>query len=115
MGDLFITHHPFNSPLVEVCGPFTIKIINLLAQRNIKYYLSKCVDTKVVRIEVVTDITTDAFIASLVCFSSRRVLPSYLCNDCTTNLSLRMPYFRRTSGIQYSPITINPLLQTPLL
>jgi len=55
--------------------------------RSIKGYIALfvCMVIKAVHIEVVSDLTTDAFIAALHRFVSRRGLPSDIYSDCGTN------------------------------
>jgi len=68
-------------------GPLSCKIINLRFVKIVKVYLSLfiCMVTKAVHIEVVTDLTTDAFIAALSRFVSRRGICSDIYSDCGTN------------------------------
>jgi hypothetical protein len=91
MGDLPASRvtpaKPFSSTGCDFCGPFTIKVVNLKAVRHVKAYICVfiCMVTKAVHLEVVTDMTTDAFLASLTRFVSRRGLCSHLFSDCGTN------------------------------
>ncbi|XP_054278870.1 uncharacterized protein LOC128997273 [Macrosteles quadrilineatus] len=68
-------------------GPFTVKLHNLRSIRHIKVYkcIFVCFATKAVHVEVVTDLSSDAFIAALTRFVSRRGLCSDLYSDCATN------------------------------
>lgn len=68
-------------------GPFSVKVHNLRSIRHIKVYICVfvCLATKAVHVEVVTDLSTDAFIAALTRFVSRRGLCSDLYSDCATN------------------------------
>lgn len=91
MGDLppsrVVPSRPFSSTGMDYCGPLQAKIHNLRAVRLIKVYLCIffCMATKAVHLEVVTDLTTDAFLAALTRFTSRRGLPAHLYCDCGTN------------------------------
>lgn len=91
MGDLPSSRvtpvRPFSSSGIDFCGPFSIKIYNLRAVRHVKAYLCifVCLATKAVHLEVVTDLTTEAFIASLTRFVSRRGLCLHIFSDCGTN------------------------------
>ncbi|XP_054282631.1 uncharacterized protein LOC128999895 [Macrosteles quadrilineatus] len=69
---------PFLHTGVDYGGPFNVKIHNLRGNKTIKTYLCLfvCMATKAVHLKVVTDLTTDAFIASLTRFVSRRGLSS---------------------------------------
>lgn len=71
----------------DFAGPFTIKLHTLKRLQPIKVYLCVfiCFATKAVHLEVVTDLTSDAFIAALTRFISRRGLVNNLHCDCGTN------------------------------
>lgn len=91
MGDLPISRvtpsRPFLSTGIDYAGPFNVRVHNLRALRQIKVYLCIfiCMTTKAVHFEVVTDLTTDGFIAALTRFVSRRGLCSDIFSDCGTN------------------------------
>ncbi|XP_054260028.1 uncharacterized protein LOC128984712 [Macrosteles quadrilineatus] len=91
MGDLpkarVTPTRPFLSTGVDYGGPFTIKIHNLRSIRHIKAYicLFVCLVTKAVHIEVATDLSTEAFIAALTRFVSRRGFCADIYSDCGTN------------------------------
>lgn len=91
MGDLpkarVTPARPFAAAGIDYGGPYTIKIHNLRSIRHIKAYICifVCLVTKAVHIEVATDLSTDAFIAVLTRFVSRRGLCSDLYSDCATN------------------------------
>lgn len=78
---------PFNSVGTDFCGPFPVKIFNLKAIRHVNVYICIfiCMVTKAMHLEVVNDLTTDAFIASLTRFVSRRGLCNHIFSDCGTN------------------------------
>lgn len=78
---------PFSSTGVDYAGPFNTKVIHLRGARQIKVYLCIfiCLSTKAVHLEVVTDLTTEAFIAALSRFISRRGRCSDIYSDCGTN------------------------------
>lgn len=78
---------PFLSTGMDYGGPFVVKVHNLRSSRHIKVYICVfvCMTTKAVHVEVVTDLTTDAFIAALTRFVSRRGLCTDLYSDCGTN------------------------------
>lgn len=72
---------------VDYGGPFTVKIQNLRAIRHTKVYICVfvCFTTKAVHVEVVTDLSSDAFIAALTRFVCRRGLCTDIFSDCATN------------------------------
>lgn len=93
MGDLppsrVTPARPFSSTGMDYCGPFMNKILTLRSIKHVKVYLCifVCMVTKAVHLEVVTDLTTDGFIAALTRFVSRRGLCSDLYSDCGTNFT----------------------------
>jgi len=91
MGDLppvrVTPARPFLSTGTDYCGPFTVKTVNLRSIKHLKMYLCifVCMATKAVHLEVVTDLTTEGFLAALTRFVSRRGLCSDLYSDCGSN------------------------------
>lgn len=77
----------FLSTGMDYGGPFTLKVHNMRSIRHIKAYMCIfiCMVTKAVHIEVVTDLSTEAFLAALTRFVSRRGLCTDLYSDCGTN------------------------------
>lgn len=78
---------PFASTGIDYAGPFTAKILNLRSIRTVKVYLCIfiCMATKAVHLEIVTDLTTEAFLAALTRFISRRGRCSDIYSDCGSN------------------------------
>ncbi|XP_054279797.1 uncharacterized protein LOC128997957 [Macrosteles quadrilineatus] len=78
---------PFLHTGIDYAGPFTVKIFNLKAVRHIKSYFCTfiCLVTKAVHLEVVTDLTTESFIAAMTRFVSRRGHSSDIYSDCGSN------------------------------
>lgn len=72
---------------VDFAGPMLIKEGKRKNARAIKCYISifVCMAVKAVHIEVVSDLSTEAFLAALHRFISRRGLPSDIYSDCATN------------------------------
>ena len=72
---------------MDFCGPFWVRKGYTRKPVNVKVYLSIfiCMATKAVHLEVVSDLTTPAFIASLDRFVSRRGLPFHLHSDNGSN------------------------------
>lgn len=77
----------FSSTGMDFCGPFNIKIINLRGNKIVKVYICIfiCLAVKAVHLEVVTDLSTSAFLAALTRFTCRRGLCLDLYSDCGTN------------------------------
>lgn len=78
---------PFASVGVDYAGPISMKFNTLRAKTIVKAYLAifVCMVTKAIHVEVVTSLSTQAFIAAFVRFVSRRGLPSAVYSDNGTN------------------------------
>ncbi|GFT50524.1 integrase catalytic domain-containing protein [Trichonephila clavipes] len=71
---------------IDFAGPFLIRSSKGRGIRNIKYYICVfvCLATKAVHLEVISDLTSKAFIACLKRFMARRGKPSEIfCNQGT--------------------------------
>lgn len=77
---------PFLNTGVDYCGPFTVHF-KIRGKRPQKAYISVfcCFATKAVHLELVTDLTTDAFIGALKRFIARRGNCKTLYCDNATN------------------------------
>ncbi|XP_072766497.1 uncharacterized protein [Anoplolepis gracilipes] len=82
-----IQARPFLNSGLDYAGPVTLKTWKGRAVRTYKGYLAIFVYlvTSAVYIEVVTDYTTDAFIAAYKRFTGRRGICATLQSDCGTN------------------------------
>ncbi|GAB1861616.1 hypothetical protein CAJAP_02695 [Camponotus japonicus] len=78
---------PFYNSGLDYAGPVTLKTWKGWAARTYKGYLAifVCLATSAVYIEVVTDYTTDAFIAAYKGFTGRGGICALLQSDCGTN------------------------------
>jgi len=78
---------PFSQLGIDFAGPFAIKESRRKNAKSTKCYLAVyvCMATKAVHLEIVSDLTTDAFLASLNRVISRRGIPSDIYTDCGTN------------------------------
>jgi hypothetical protein len=91
MGDLpaarITEARPFTNVGVDYCGPFYIKDRKDRNRRKIKVYVAifVCLAVKAVHIELVSDLTSEAFIAALRRFIARRGLCSTMYSDNGTN------------------------------
>lgn len=91
MGDLpshrVEPHRPFLHVGMDYGGPFILKESRRCNSRTTKAYLALfvCMSVKAVHLEVVSDLSTDAFLAALDRFIARRGVPSDLYSDCGTN------------------------------
>ena len=72
---------------VDYCGPFSIKEKRHRNRKQIKVYVAVfvCLVTKAVHLEVVSDLSSEAFIAALRTFTSRRGMCSHIYSDNATN------------------------------
>lgn len=78
---------PFQTVGVDFCGPFSIKVARIRRALETKSYVAVfvCFITKAVHVELVTDLTTEAFLACLKRFISRRGLPTQIfCDNAKT-------------------------------
>ena len=78
---------PFANVGVDYCGPFFIKEKRLRNRNKLKVYAAVfvCLAVKAVHIELVGDLTTELFIASLRRFFARRGKPKAMYCDNGTN------------------------------
>ncbi|KAJ0169291.1 hypothetical protein K1T71_015175 [Dendrolimus kikuchii] len=89
MGDLpsaRMAHHqrPFTYCGVDLFGPMEVAV----GRRRERRYgvLFTCMTIRAIHIELVSDLSTDAFIMALRRMAARRGWPQYLCSDNGTNL-----------------------------
>ncbi|KAL0853130.1 hypothetical protein ABMA27_012894 [Loxostege sticticalis] len=78
---------PFQVTGIDFCGPFDIKVARVRKPIINKGYIAVfvCFSTKALHIELVSDLTTAAFLACLQRFIARRGLPSYIyCDNAKT-------------------------------
>lgn len=78
---------PFYNTGLDYAGPVILKTWRGRAAKTYKGYLAifVCLTTSAIHIEVVTDYTTDAFIAAYKRFTGRRGICATLQSDCGTN------------------------------
>ncbi|XP_061729961.1 uncharacterized protein LOC133534733 [Cydia pomonella] len=77
-------------------GPFYIKSSSLRNAKIEKCFLCifVCLSTKAVHLEVVSQLSVEAFVAALTRFVSRRGLPNLLRSDCGTNYTGTNKYLK---------------------
>lgn len=78
--------YPFSKVSVDYAGPINLKASALRSTAVIKAYIAlfKCITTKAIHLELVSDLSSAAFIASLDRFTSRRGLPTDIYSDNAT-------------------------------
>jgi len=78
---------PFQNTRVDYAGPFNMRIIKGRSNKLFKMYVAIFVRmcTKTVHLEAVSDMTTEAFIAALKRFISRRGICGNIFSDCESN------------------------------
>ncbi|XP_011706173.1 PREDICTED: uncharacterized protein LOC105461373 [Wasmannia auropunctata] len=93
MGDLpesrVTPSRPFQFTGVDYAGPVMLRTSGGRGHKAHKAYIAVfvCFCTKAVHLEVVSDYTTDAFLAALRRFTSRRGVCQVLYSDCGTNFT----------------------------
>ncbi|XP_055714302.1 uncharacterized protein LOC129808548 [Phlebotomus papatasi] len=78
--------HPFYQTGIDYCGPVYIKT-PVRSRVVLKMYIAlfTCLATRAIHLELVTDLTTQAFIAAMKRFMARRGKPNeILCDNATT-------------------------------
>ncbi|XP_073995547.1 uncharacterized protein [Rhodnius prolixus] len=78
---------PFTTTGIDYAGPFNVKIASLRSAKVLQCYLAIfiCFSTKAIHLKLVTDLTTQAFLAALYRFIARRGMPSHIWSDNGTN------------------------------
>lgn len=79
--------HPFDHTGIDYAGPIQMKVSKGRGQRAYKGYIAVfvCMATKALHLEAVSDLTTEAFLAALRRFFSRRGKSSHIYSDNGTN------------------------------
>lgn len=87
---------PFDGTATDFAGPFSVKTTTLRNAKIVKGYLCVfvCLATKAVHLEVVSALTTEAFVAALDRFVSRRGLPSLIRSDNGSNYKETVHYIK---------------------
>lgn len=78
---------PFHIVGVDFCGPFNIKVSRIRKPLITKGYIALfvCFATKAIHVELVSDLTTEAFLACLKRFIGRRGMPvNIFCDNAKT-------------------------------
>lgn len=80
-------HWPFYNVGMDYGGPFVVKESRRRGARTHKAYLALfiCMAAKAVHLEIVTDLSTESFLAALDRFTSRQGIPANIYTDCGTN------------------------------
>ncbi|XP_055918573.1 uncharacterized protein LOC129950673 [Eupeodes corollae] len=78
---------PFTHTGVDYAGPIEIKTWKGRGAKTFKGYFAIfiCLSTKAIHLETVSDLTTQAFLAALRRFTSRRGICAQIYSDCGTN------------------------------
>lgn len=78
---------PFCHAGVDYAGPINVRVSKGRGTKTYKGYMAifVCLSTKAIHIELVSDMTTEAFIAAFRRFTSRRGLCTDMYSDCGTN------------------------------
>jgi hypothetical protein len=80
-------HHPFMNVGMDYGGPFVVKETRRRNSRTQKAYIAVfvCMSVKAIHVEVVTDLSTETFLAAFDRFIARRGIPTEIRSDCGTN------------------------------
>lgn len=93
---------PFLHTGIDYCGPFTVRAYRGRGtQRYSKAYIALfiCMATKAIHIEVVSDLTTEAFLAALRRFVARRGICRHIYSDNGTNFKGADTYLQQVTEI----------------
>lgn len=77
----------FTAVGIDYADPLVMKETKLRKSREYKVYIALfvCMSTKAIHLEVVLDLSTDAFLAALDRFVARQGVPTSIHSDCGTN------------------------------
>lgn len=81
------TSRPFQHVGIDFCGPFSTKVARIRRPLTMKSYVALfvCFATKAIHVELVSNLTTEAFLACLDRFISRRGMPTTIhCDNAKT-------------------------------
>ena len=103
---------PFSFTGVDYAGPIEVKSSNLRSAKILKGYIAVyvCMGTKAVHLELVSDQSTDSFLASFERFIARRGLPCEMYSDNGTNFegaNNRLQKFYLQQNQELAKIVIN--------
>ncbi|XP_070517413.1 uncharacterized protein [Cardiocondyla obscurior] len=78
---------PFDNTRIDFCGPFYIKEKKYRNRSRIKVYVCVfvCMVVKAIHLELVSDLSTDGFLATFRRFTARRGVPSNVYSDNGSN------------------------------
>lgn len=77
----------FDKICLDFAGPIMVKESNLRKSTQHRSYIAVfvCMSTKAIHLELVTELSTPAFLAAFARFTSRRNVPRDIFSDCGTN------------------------------
>lgn len=78
---------PFTHTGIDFCGPFYIKEKKYRNRTRIKVYICVfiCMSVKAIHLEIVSDLSSEGFLASLRRFVARRGVPNHIYSNNGTN------------------------------
>jgi hypothetical protein len=103
----------FSKVGVDYAGPFQLNSRTGRNPQLLKYYVSLfvCMVSKAIHLEVVTDLSTPAFIAALNRFTSRRGLPTDIYCDGGTNFIGAKNELEEVQALLQSPVHLSKMQQ----
>ncbi|CAG7734820.1 unnamed protein product [Allacma fusca] len=80
-------HHAFATTGVDYAGPYLLRPIKGRSPKLFKCYIALfiCFATRAIHLELVSDLTTDSFLAALRRFISDHIKPIEIYSDCGSN------------------------------
>lgn len=109
-GSLYIDR-VFTNTGVDCAGPIDIRMSKGRGAKSYKAYITLfiCLSTKVIHIEVVSEMSTAAFLAAYRRFVSRRGTPANMYSDNGTNFVGASKIIQKTTMLKLSSEIINEL------
>ena len=103
----------FSKTGIDFAGPFLVKLRKGRGVRPVKCYVCVfvCMITKAVHLEIVSDMTSEAFLATLRRFTARRGIPHEVFTDCGTNFVGAEKILRKLTSTKLNPKLNNWILE----
>ncbi|XP_066592940.1 uncharacterized protein [Prorops nasuta] len=106
--------HPFEHTGIDYAGPFLVKLHQGRNSKSVKCYIAVfvCMATRAIHLELVSKYDTDAFLAALARFTSRRGKPAVIYSDNGLNFQgankeLKLAFqgsLKHVQSIDFEPI-----------
>ena len=105
-------NRPFSQVGVDYAGPFNLRPYKNRGNLTIKSYIALfiCLCTKAVHLEIVSDVSTEACLAAISRFVSRRGRPQMIISDNGTNF-IGAKHFLDKEGLNFKDSNLNDSIQ----